>query len=84
MEESLACSHPWTRTLIYNFETREIVKNCWKCGKMVLVAADSEEAKRFYPEHLGCGGLLIKQLNRDNLHLMGACTKCDYHEDRQV
>jgi hypothetical protein len=80
----MACSHPWTRNLIYRLETKEIVKKCLKCSEVVPVAADGEEAKRFYPEHLGCGGLLIKQLNNENLHLMGACTKCDYQEDRQV
>ena len=60
------------------------MKSCWKCHTDVLIAPDSDEAKRFYPEHLGCGGLLIKQLDRATLHLHGACTKCDYTEDRQV
>lgn len=80
----MTCSHPWTRTLTYVFETREIIKNCWKCGQRISVPPDSEEARRFYPEHLGCGGLLIKQLNNANLHLMTACTKCNHKEDRPV
>lgn len=78
------CSHPWTRTLIYRFDTREIVKNCWKCHSYIVVAPTSSEAKCFYPEHLGCGGLLIKQMDHATFHLLGACTKCDYKEDRSI
>ena len=43
-----------------------------------------EVARTQYIEHVGCGGLLARWLDRATMRLKGGCTKCDYSEDREA
>lgn len=77
----ITCDHNHL-PICFDEQSRSFIKGCFLCKGRFSVP--DEQLKSKYPEHDGCGGLVVRWLDPSVFNLRVDCTKCSFSERRNL